>query len=186
MSDYGGVDTVGAGRVTTRGVRSSTPANHDIAQGTARALCRYFPIPYARIVSRIKRSFCLDGRTISRAVYDTLSPCKYALVMPTRPTPALRATPPERGYEEYAPAGTRAVYDTLSPCQSALVGKDTGRPQAAGEGCGSPPGRAAILAAMRAGSPHSLRKEERDALHSSVIYPTAQTTASRGEIDRRY
>ncbi len=27
-----------------------------------------------------------------------------------------------------------AIHDTLQPCQSALVGKDTGLPQAAGEG----------------------------------------------------
>ncbi len=49
-------------------------------------------------------------------------------------------------------------HHTLSPCRSALVGQDTGRPQAAqGEAGGAPPGRAAILAAMRAGSPHSSR-----------------------------
>ncbi len=34
-----------------------------------------------------------------------------------------------------------AIHDTLQPCQSALVGKDTGLPQAAGEGMGVAPRR---------------------------------------------
>jgi len=53
----------------------------------------------------------------------------------------------------------RAFHDELESCQYALVGKAKGLHQAAqeGMGCGAPPGRAAILAAMRAGSPHSYR-----------------------------
>ena len=65
-----------------------------------------------------------------------------------------------------------AFHDQLSPCQSALVGKDTGLPHAAGEGMGGLP----AWEGGHAGFQPALLKEERDALHSSVICARALHT----------
>jgi len=62
-----------------------------------------------------------------------------------------------------------AFHAQLSPCQSALVGKDTGLPHTAREGIGGLPAWEGGHPGRHAGFQPTLLKEERDALHSSVI-----------------
>ena len=151
----------------------------------------------------------------TRTVSDTLSLYQYALVMPTGPDP-LRSPYRVRGRLCGPPLPRRVMQiillgGPLLPCAVPVCDRVPGvrasSPQAAkmaalpGRGRASGP-RRGLPDRSLGGSCHNMHHTSREGieeyapaghnrrndgrLHSSVICPTAQTTASPGEIDPRY